>query len=164
MSNIKKHQKWCKNKLEVVVFSDNKEFSQILLEQLRSYYESNVSKHVAHDLNISLYTVRNWFYKSTGLKAYDLLLLLDNYECVRDLLGFKKIVVNQRLTGKKNRREIRKKILELLSLNPKMTMNELALALEITPKSAEWRLYQLVKEKRIERTGATKNGMWLVRR
>lgn len=93
-----------------------------------------------------------------------MLKLLDNYEFIQDFLGFRKVVLNNRLTGKKNREEIRKKILDLLANNPKMTMNELALALEITPKSVEWRLYQLVKEKKIERTGATKNGLWLVRR
>ena len=93
-----------------------------------------------------------------------MLKLLDNYEFIRDFLGFRKVVLNKRLTGKKNREEIRKKILDLLVNNPKMTMNELALALEITPKSVEWRLYQLVQEKKIERTGATKNGLWLVRR
>lgn len=163
MSNAKIRQKWHKDELEVVVFSNNQELSKILLEQLHNYYKHNVSKHIAYDLNMNLYRVRNWFYKETGLKAYDLLKLLENYECVRDLLGFRKVVINKRLTGKKNREEIRKKILDLLSENPKMTMNELALALEVTPKSVEWRLYRLVKEKRIERRGATKNGMWFVR-
>lgn len=98
------------------------------------------------------------------MKAYDLLKLLENYDFIRDFLGFRKIIPNNRITGKKNREEIRKKILDLLSNNPKMTMNELALALEITPKSVEWRLYQLVKEKKVARIGAAKNGMWLVRR
>ena len=45
-----------------------------------------------------------------------------------------------------------------------MTMKELALVLEVSPKSVEWRLYQLVKEKKLQRIGATKNGTWLVRR
>lgn len=164
MSNIKKHQKWYKKELEVIVFTNNDELSQALKNQLTEHYKRNVSKHVAHDLELNLYTVRNWFNKNTGLKAYDLLKLLDNYEFIRDFLGFRKVVLNKRLTGKKNREEIRKKILDLLVNNPKMTMNELALALEITPKSVEWRLYQLVQEKKIERTGATKNGLWLVRR
>ena len=164
MSNIKKHQKWYKKELEVIVFTNNEELSQALKNQLTEHYKRNVSKHVAHDLELNLYTVRNWFNKNTGLKAYDLLKLLDNYEFIQDFLGFRKVVLNNRLTGKKNREEIRKKILDLLANNPKMTMNELALALEITPKSVEWRLYQLVKEKKIERTGATKNGLWWVRR
>lgn len=45
-----------------------------------------------------------------------------------------------------------------------MTMNELAIALEITPKSVEWKLYQLVKEKKIKRLGATKKGQWVVKK
>ncbi len=164
MSNIKKHQNWYKKELDVVVFSNNKELSEALKEQLIEHYKHNVSKHVAHDLDLNLYTVRNWFNKKTGLKAYDLLKLLDNYEFVREMLGFKKITINNRLTGKKNRNEVRKKLLQLLSENPKLTIKEVALALEITPKSAEWRIYQLVKEKKIHRMGATKNGKWLVRR
>lgn len=164
MSNVKMCQKWHRNKLDVVVFANNKELSDALLEQLREYYKHNVPKHIAHDLQINIWSVRNWFYKKSGLKAYDLLRLLDNYQCIRDLLGFSKVVMNDRLTGRKNRKKIRNKILDLLSNNPKMSMNELALALEITPKSVEWRLYQLVKEKKVERTGSDRNGMWVVRR
>lgn len=164
MSNTKKHQKWCKKTLDVIVFTNNWDLSEALKRMLAEHYRRNVSKHVAHDLSLNLYTVRNWYNKGTGLKAYDLLKLLENYDFIRNFLGFRKIIPNNQITGKKNREEIRKKILDLLSNNPKMTMNELALALEITPKSVEWRLYQLVKEKKVVRIGAAKNGMWLVRR
>lgn len=92
------------------------------------------------------------------------LTLNNHYECIRSFLGFRKILNNQLLSGKKNREEIRKKILKLLSDNPHMTMNELAIALEITPKSVEWKLYQLVKEKKIKRLGATKKGQWVVKK
>lgn len=164
MSNSKEHQKWCKNKLDIIVFTDNQDLSQSLVEQLREHYKRNVSKSVAHRLDMNLCTVRNWFYKDTGLKAYDLLKLLDNYDFIREFLGFKKTAINKRITGKKHREEVRKKILQLLSKHPKMTMKELALVLEVSPKSVEWRLYQLVKEKKLQRIGATKNGTWLVRR
>ncbi len=163
MSNIKIHQKWCKKSLDIVVFSDNAELSSVLKEHLREYYKHNVIKKVACVLDMNLYTVRNWFNRDTGLKAIDLLKLLDNYDFIRNLLGFKKVVINNRITGKKNRTEVRKKLLQMLADNPNLTIKELALALEITPKSAEWRIYQLVKERRILRVGATKNGQWLVR-
>ena len=164
MSNTKIYQKWCKNNFKIIVFSDNKKLSKAVLEQLQNHYRTNVSKHIAHALNLNLYTVRNWFYKGTGLKAHDLLCLLNHYECIRSFLGFRKILNNQLLSGKKNREEIRKKILKLLSDNPHMTMNELAIALEITPKSVEWKLYQLVKEKKIKRLGATKKGQWVAKK
>ena len=69
---------------------------------------------------------------------------------------------NEVLAGKKNRKEIRQKILEMLLENPKMTMYELAVKLDITPKSVEWHISELVKEGKIVRFGATKNGIWLV--
>lgn len=163
MSNIKKHQNWYKKELNIVVYTDNNELSAAVKERLTEHFPRNASKHIAHDLDLNLYTVRNWFNKNTGLKAYDLLKLLDNYDFIRNFLGFRKFIPTNRITGKKNREEIRKKIINLLSKNPEMTMNDLALELKITPKSVEWRLCQLVKERRIRRIGATKNGKWLVR-
>lgn len=162
MSNPKKYQNWYKNKLCIIIFSDNSELSKAVLEELQNHYKSNVPKHIAHDLNLNLYTVRNWFYKRTGLKALDLLCLLNNYECVREFLGFRKVINNRQISGKKNREEICKKILQLLSDNPKLTIKKLALALGITPKSAEWQLYKLVSANKIKRIGATKNGYWQV--
>ena len=50
----------------------------------------------------------------------------------------------------------------MLLENPKMTMQELAEKLETTPKSIEWHINQLVKEKKIVHLGATKKGIWLV--
>lgn len=63
MSNTKIYQKWCKNNFKIIVFSDNKKLSKAVLEQLQNHYRTNVSKHIAHALNLNLYTVRNWFYK-----------------------------------------------------------------------------------------------------
>ena len=103
MSNTKKHQKWCKKTLDVIVFTNNWDLSEALKRMLAEHYRRNVSKHVAHDLSLNLYTVRNWYNKGTGLKAYDLLKLLENYDFIRDFLGFRKIIPNNRITGKKNR-------------------------------------------------------------
>ena len=103
MSNTKKHQKWCKKTLDVIVFTNNGDLSEALKKMLAEHYRRNVSKHVAHDLSLNLYTVRNWYNKGTGLKAYDLLKLLENYDFIRDFLGFRKIIPNNRISGKKNR-------------------------------------------------------------
>lgn len=162
MSNTNLCQNCHKKVLNELYFDGNKELSRTLLEQLQNHYKNNVVKHLAHELNISVDTVRNWIYRGTGLKAYDLLLLLNHYACIRDFLGFKKIFSAQKITGKNNRKEMCKKMLDLLINNPEMTINELAYSLKITPKTVEWMLYTLVQRKRIERVGSTKKGKWIV--
>ena len=49
MSNTKKHQKWCKKTLDVIVFTNNGDLSEALKKMLAEHYRRNVSKHVAHD-------------------------------------------------------------------------------------------------------------------
>lgn len=162
MSNANLHQKWCKMKQAKVVFKNNQELSDFVLKQLKEHYKSNVYKKVSSDLELNLYNVRNWFQKAKGLSAFELLRIMDNYYFIRLSLGYYKVTSNDVITGKKNRKEIRQKILEMLLQNPKMTMQELAEKLETTPKSIEWYINQLVKEKKIVRLGATKKGIWLV--
>ena len=162
MSNANLHQKWCKMKQAKVVFKNNQELSDFVLKQLKEHYKSNVYKKVSSDLELNLYNVRNWFQKATGLSAFELLRIMDNYYFIRLSLGYYKVVSNDVITGKKNRKEIKQKILEMLLENPKMTMQELAEKLEATPKSIEWHINQLVKEKKIVHLGATKKGIWLV--
>lgn len=162
MSNAKLHQKWCKMKQAKIVFQNNKELSNFVLEHLKKHYQSNVYKKVSSDLELNLYNVRNWFQKDTGLSAFEFLRIMDNYYFIRLALGYYKVTKNEYITGKKNRKEIRQKILEMLLENPKMTMQELAEKLKTTPKSIEWHINQLVKEKKIVHLGATKKGIWLV--
>lgn len=92
MSNTKKYQEWYKKTLDVIVFTNNEDLSEALKKLLAKHYRCNISKHVAHDLSLNLYKVRNWYNKGTGLKAYDLLKLLENYDFVRNFLGFGKII------------------------------------------------------------------------
>lgn len=40
-------------------------------------------KQIANDLVISTERVRNWYYKGTGMTAFDLLLLMGEYEFIR---------------------------------------------------------------------------------
>lgn len=162
MSNANLRQKWYKTKSAKIVYADNKELSQAVLELLKKHYKSNAYKKIAKYLDLNLYNVRNWFYKGTGLSAFELLRIMDNYYFIRLALGYYKVTNNDTLAGKKYRKEIRQKILELLKENPKMTIYELAVKLETTPKSVEWQISKLVLEKKIVRIGATKNGMWLV--
>lgn len=44
------------------------------------------SKQVASDIVVSTERVRNWFYKNTGMTALDLLLLMREYEFVRQFV------------------------------------------------------------------------------
>ncbi len=41
------------------------------------------SKQIANDLVISTERVRNWYYKGTGMTAFDLLRLMGEYEFIR---------------------------------------------------------------------------------
>lgn len=162
MSNAKLHQKWYKTKTTASVYKDNKELSKDVVFHLKEHYKSNTYKIIATELNLNLHNVRNWYYKNTGLTAFELLKIMDNCCFIRRLLGYYKVIENGCLAGKKNRKETKQKILAILKENPKMTMNELACIINITPKAVEWQIKKLVNEKKLLRVGATKNGMWLV--
>lgn len=162
MSNSKLRQKWYKMRPTRLVYTNNKELSKSVLYLLKNHYKSNAYKKISNDLDLNLYNVRNWFYKGTGLTAFELLKIMDNYYFVRLSLGYYKVIKNDVLIGKKNREEIQQKILEILVKNPKITMYDLAVQLEITPKAVEWQLSKLVKAEKILRVGATKKGVWLV--
>ena len=162
MSNAKLHQKWYKTKTTASAYKDNKELSKDVIFHLKEHYKSNTYKIIATELNLNLHNVLNWYYKNTGLTAFELLKIMDNCCFIRRLLGYYKVIENGCLAGKKNRKETKQKILAILKENPKMTMNELACIINITPKAVEWQIKKLVNEKKLLRVGATKNGMWLV--
>lgn len=54
------------------------------------------------------------------------------------------------------------KIIVLLSNNPQMTRNELAVKLNISPDAVKRRMDKLKKVGRIEHQGSTKAGKWVV--
>ena len=59
----------------------NKCFSEQLVLILKD--NGLTTKQVAGDLGIYTERVRNWYYKNTGMVAYDLLLLLKKYDFIR---------------------------------------------------------------------------------
>jgi len=44
------------------------------------------SKKIADDINVSTERVRNWYYRSTGLTALDLLMLMGEYDFIEQLV------------------------------------------------------------------------------
>ena len=60
---------------------NNKQLTQSIVKVLR--VQGINAKQAAHDLNISVERVRNWYYKDTGMVASDLLRILQTYEFVR---------------------------------------------------------------------------------
>lgn len=44
------------------------------------------TKQVSRDLNIPVERARNWYYKDTGMTALDLLMLMQEYEFVREAI------------------------------------------------------------------------------
>ena len=45
------------------------------------------SKQLSKDIVVSTERVRNWYYRSTGLTALDLLLLMGEYNFIEQLVG-----------------------------------------------------------------------------
>ena len=68
----------------------------------------------------------------------------------------------QKTTQKLNDNQI--KILEYIKENPKITRNELANKLSISPDGVKYNLKQLVDKKIIERIGADNGGYWNIRK
>jgi len=59
----------------------NREFTESIVYMLR---ENRVNiKRAARDLDISVHRAHNWYHKSTGMTALDLLRMMQTYEFVR---------------------------------------------------------------------------------
>lgn len=54
------------------------------------------------------------------------------------------------------------KVLSVLMENPEITVNELALLLDITRKQAESALKKLKESGKIKRDGSARNGKWII--
>lgn len=54
------------------------------------------------------------------------------------------------------------KVLSVLIENPEITVNEIALLLNITKKQAESALKKLKESDRIKRDGSARNGKWII--
>ena len=57
---------------------DNKELSEVLVNLLRENY-GLAKKDVARELHVDTWRVHNWFYRKTGLAAFDLVMLMWRY-------------------------------------------------------------------------------------
>ncbi|WP_027182003.1 hypothetical protein [Oleidesulfovibrio alaskensis] len=78
MSRSNLWQNCHKNKL------GNKLLTDTLVQAIRGH--ELTSKQVASDIDVSTERVRNWFYRNTGMTALDLLLLMGEYEFVRQFI------------------------------------------------------------------------------
>lgn len=63
---------------------NNKQLTRSIVKVLR--VQGINAKQAAHDLNISVERVRNWYYKDTGMVASDLLRILQAYEFITQVV------------------------------------------------------------------------------
>jgi len=84
-----------------------------------------------------------------------------NFKIIRDFLGIclipEKIPDNLR---KENRERNFKKVLEMLKGDPKLSMREISIQLNLSPKKVEYIFLKLKDREILKRVGATKNGKW----
>lgn len=62
----------------------NKEMTSALVQLLIRHHGHGTVKKTARDLNIGTEHIRNWFYRNTGMTAFDLLLLIRRYDFIRE--------------------------------------------------------------------------------
>ena len=62
----------------------NGRLTEALVETIRR--RGLTSKQVAKDLAVSTERVRNWYYKGTGMTAFDLLRLMGQYDFIRNFV------------------------------------------------------------------------------
>lgn len=62
----------------------NKSFTASIVKSIRM--NGLTSKQIAGDISISTERVRNWFYKNTGMTAFDLVLLMREYDFIRSMV------------------------------------------------------------------------------
>ena len=86
MSNEEKHQIWCYFGVEKFIIENNEELSALLTKLLRHHHKRQIYKYVAHNLDINMYVSRNWFQKNTGISAYHLILLMREYDFIKEIV------------------------------------------------------------------------------
>ena len=94
MSNEEKHQIWCYFGVEKFIIDNNEELSALLTKLLRHHHKRQIYKYVAHNLDINMYVSRNWFQKNTGItfifvtgiSAYHLILLMREYDFIKEIV------------------------------------------------------------------------------
>lgn len=86
MSNCKKHQMWCEIGIDKIIINNNKDLSKLLIECLSHYYKRQIYQSVAQRLDESMFLTRNWFQRGTAINAYHMILLMRNYDFIRDII------------------------------------------------------------------------------
>lgn len=86
MSNSKKHQIWCEIGIDKFIIHNNKELSQLIIQCLRSHHKRQIYQNVAQNIDENMYMTRNWFQKSCPVSAYHLLLLMREYDFIKDIV------------------------------------------------------------------------------
>ncbi|WP_239060731.1 Fic family protein [Bacteroides sp. 519] len=71
-------------------------------------------------------------------------------------------VIEETLQTEKKAPATRDKILEQMRNNPKITRNELAAILDLTPDAIKYHLQRMTKEGIITRNGSARNGYWVL--
>ncbi len=60
---------------------DNKQFTEDIVDILR--HHGITQKQAALDLDMTVWRAHNWYYKSTGMSALDLLRMIQKYDFIR---------------------------------------------------------------------------------
>lgn len=141
---------------------DNKELSDMVRTSLKSYYKTSIIKRICADSAIPEKTARAFFYRKTELNAFDMMMLVYRYDFLRDSVGLVRLDSEFYGCGNKLREEPSKNLLLILKNNPHLNFNDLAALLNISSRSVEYQVGKLVDMNLVRRTGAKKNGKWIV--
>lgn len=144
------------------VVRDNKELSDMVRKSLKNYYKTSIIKRICADCAMPETTARGFFYRKTELSAFDMTMLIFRYDFLRNSIGLARLNSEFYGSGNKLREEPSKNLLLILKNNPHLNFNDLAGLLNISSRSVEYQLNKLVDMNLIRRTGAKKNGKWVV--
>ncbi|MDD4556825.1 MAG: hypothetical protein PHE89_05835 [Alphaproteobacteria bacterium] len=86
MSNKKHSQIWEENSVDKHDFLNNKELSRAIINLLKHNHPNKTAECVAANLNFKIKRVQNWIYIDTGLTAFDLLMLMQKYDCIKKMI------------------------------------------------------------------------------
>lgn len=107
-------------------------------------------------------TARGFFYRNTELSAFDMTMLILQYDFLRDSIGLALLDSEFHCCGNKLREKTSKNLLLVLKNNPNLNFDDLAGLLNISSRSVEYKLKKLMEMNLVRRIGAKKNGKWIV--
>ena len=86
ISAIKQHQIWYEISVDKVIIENNKDLSKLLIKCLNAHYKRQIYQSLAQKIDENMYITRNWFQKKTPISAYHLILLMREYDFIRDMV------------------------------------------------------------------------------